>query len=471
MIFRKLKVLTDDEMIRIVESAFRVLRTTGCRFEDEACMDELASVGCDVDRETLVVKFPEDAIIDALDNVPPVMPPDDHPKARVASANKGFILDYELKKMRRGTTQDAKNAIVVSNALPNITIASAGVVQEDVPAEAVEVFNTGLLIKYSEKLFHQWVYNADNVPYVLEMAKIVTGGEEELRRSKFLSYMLNSITPLRFPPTQLRITRMYAKMDLPLSIASMTQAGSSSPATLAGSLVVCVAELLAGLVWVRSLRTKSEVGLGALTQIINMRTANQLYAGPEQTMMFLAAHQIIRFLGYTSGNTSFETDSCDFDFQNGWEKALSGVLCWAAGFDMFGQAGFLMDGFSLEQLVLDDEALSMLQRVGEGVIVDDDTLAFDVVKKVAQGGNFLGERHTMKHARENWLPSLFPRESYEQWLKGGARSIGDLAHDKVKKILAENSLALQLPEDQAEAIDEITARRLAEVGAAAREVN
>ncbi|MFA6448362.1 MAG: trimethylamine methyltransferase family protein [bacterium] len=471
MIFKKLKVLSDDEMIRIVESAFRILRTTGCRFEDEQCMGELASVGCDADRETLIVKFPEEAIFDALENVPSVMPPDDHPKARVAAANKGFILDYELKKMRRGTTQDAMNAIVVSNALPNITIASAGVVQEDVPNDAVEVFNTGMLMKYSEKLFHQWVYNTENVPYVLEMAKIVTGGEEELRQSKFLSYMLNSITPLRFPPTQLKITRMYAQMDLPLSIASMTQSGSSAPATLAGSLVVCIAELLAGLVWVRSLKTKSAVGLGALTQAINMRTGNQLYAGPEQTMMFLGAHQIIRYLGYTSGNTCFETDSCDFDFQNGWEKALSGALCWAAGFDMFGQAGFVMDGFSLEQLVLDDESLGMLQRVGEGVIVDDDTLAFDVIKKVAQGGNFLGERHTMKHARENWLPTLFPRVSYEHWLKDGGRWIGDLAHEKVGRILAENSLELQLSEDQAKAIDEIVARRVAEAGGSTQGVN
>lgn len=471
MIFRKLKVLNDDEMIRIIEGAFRILRTTGCRFEDDACMDEMASVGCEVDRATQVVKIPEDAIFDAMDNVPSVMPPDDLPKARTATANKGFILDYETKTMRRGTTQDARNAVVLSNALPNITVASAGVVQCDVPVDAVEVYNTGLLLKYSEKLFNQWVYNMDNVPYVLEMAKVVTGGEEELKRSQMMSYMLNSISPLRYPTTQLRIAREYAKLDLPLSIASMTQTGSTAPATLAGALVVCVAEMLAGLVWVRSLRTKSSVALGALTQIINMHTANQLYAGPEQTLMFLAAHQIIRYFGYTSGNTSFETDSCDFDFQNGWEKALSGVLCWAAGFDMFGMAGFVNDGFSPEQLVLDDEVLGMLQRVGEGVVVDEDTLAFEVMKKVGQGGNFLGQKHTMIHGRTNWLPTLFPRVSYEQWLKGGARKIGDLAHDKVNKILAEKQLALQIPEDQAAAIDEIVARRLAETGASAQGVN
>lgn len=470
MIFRKLKVLNDNEIIKIVESAFHVLKNIGCRFEDPACMDELASVGCDVDRETLVAKFPEDAIFDALENVKSVTPPDNLPKARVAAANKGFILDYETRKMRRGITEDARKVITLCNHLNNITLASAGVVQADVTNDAVEVFNTALLLKYSEKLFNQWVYNPDNVPYVLEMGKIVTGGEEELRESSLLNYMLNSITPLRYPPTQLKMARMYAALDLPLAIASMTQTGSTAPATLAGALVVCTAEMLAGLVWVNSLKSNSPVGLGPLTQVCDMRTASQLYAGPEQAIMFLGAHQIVRYLGYTCGNTSYETDSCDFDFQNGWEKALSGVLCWAAGGDMFGQAGFLMDGFSLEQLVLDNEAMGMLQRVGQGMVVDDDTLAFETIKNVAQGGNFLGERHTMLHARDFWLPGVFPRESYEQWFKGGKRGIVDIAHDRVVKILDENQLELQIDEGKAAAIDELVKRRFAELGETAPEV-
>lgn len=465
MIFRKLKVLSDDEIIRIVEGAFRVLRTTGCLFDDDECMDELASAGCNVDRGSRVVKFTEDAIFDALDNVPSVTPPDDMPKARSACANKGFVLDYGTRRMRRGTTDDARKAIALCNALDNITLASCGVVQEDVPEDAIEVFNTAMLLKYSQKLFNQWVYLPENVPHIIEMAKIVTGGEEELRQSRSMSYMLNPITPLQYPRTQLKMARMYAAMDLPLAVASMTQAGSTAPATLAGALVVCAAEMLAGLVWVRSLRTNSPVGLGALTQVIDMKTARQLYAGPEQTLMFLGAHQIIRYLGYTSGNTCFETDSCDFDKQNGWEKALSGVLCWAAGIDMFGQAGFLADGFSMEQLVLDDEALGQLNRVAQGVVVDDDSLAFEAVRNVGPGGNFLGDRHTARHARDFWLPKVFRRESYEQWQKGGGRHAIDMAHDRVEKLLADSALELQVSEDQAAAIDEIVARRLAETGA------
>lgn len=464
MIFRKLKVLSDDELIKIVEGAFRVLETTGCRFEDDMCMGELESVGCQVDRDTQVAKFSEDVIFDALDNVKSVTPPDDLPKIRVCSANKGLFLDYGTRKMRPGTIADAKNVIALCNSLNNVTVASAGVVTDGVPSDAVEVFNTALLMKYSEKLFNQWIYEPDNVKYVLEMGKIITGGESELRKSKFLSYMLNSIAPLRYPPKQLEIAREYAKVDLPIAIASMTQSGSTAPATAAGSLVLCTAELLAGLVWVRSLNTQSGVALGALTQVMDMRTGRQLYASPEQSIMFLGAHQIIRYLGYTSGNTCFETDSCDFDMQNGWEKALSGVLCWAAGCDMFGQGGFLLDGFSMEQLVLDDEALGMLQKVCQGVIVDDDSLAFDVINTVGPGGNFLAERHTMKHARDFWLPSIFRRESFEQWQKGGARHVMDLAHEKAEKIIAENPLSLQIPRDQADAIDEIVRRRIAETG-------
>ncbi|HOY64122.1 MAG: Trimethylamine methyltransferase (MTTB) [bacterium ADurb.Bin236] len=463
MIFRKLKVLSDDEVVKIVEGAFRILRTTGCRFEDEKCMDELESAGCDVDRATMVVKFSEDVIFDALDNVPSVTPPDDLPKVRVASANKGMILDCKTKKMRPGTTEDARNVIKLCNSLDNITLASAGIVSSDVPVQAVEVFNIGLLMKYSEKLFNQWIYETENVPVVMEMAEVITGGSEELRGSKFLSYMLNSVSPLRFPPKQLAISRMYAERDLPIAVASMTQAGSVSPATPAGCLVLCAAELLAGLVWVRSLRTKTEVALGALTQVMQMRTGRQLYASPEQTLMFLGAHQIIRYFGYCSGNTSFETDSCDFDMQNGWEKALSGVMCWAAGCDMFGQAGFLFDGFSMEQLVLDNEALGMLSKVGEGVLVNDDTLALDVIKSVGPGGNFLGEKHTMAHARDAWRPSIFQRVSFEHWAKSGGMRIIAHAHDKVNEILSSKELSLQIPEDQAKAIDEIVARRVAAV--------
>ena len=469
MIFRKLKVLSDDEMLKIVEGAFRVLQNTGCRFEDKKCMDELADLGCDVDRGKLTAKFPDQVILDTLDKAPSLLPVDDRPKVRVASANTRKILDYETKTMRPGKIEDVRNVILLCNYLKNITMASAGVAASDIPPEAVEVYNTGVLIKYSEKLFNQWVSTPDNVPLVFEMAKVLTGSEEELAKSKLLSCMLDSTSPLSYRESQLQIARQYASINLPIAICSAPQTGATAPASMAGCLAVCVAELLAGLVWVRALDSESAVALGNMTTVSDPKNGQGCCATPENTLINLGAHQIIRYLGYCTGVSGFASDSCDFDLQLGWEKATSGVLSWAAGTDMLGRAGVISDGFSMEQLALDNEVLDMLCRVGEGVATDDDGLALNVVKDVGPGGHFLSEDHTLAHARDFWLPKIFSRKNYSQWVADGKKTVADIAHEQVTEIISNNSLSLQVSEDQAKAIDEIVVKRIESLGGSLKE--
>ncbi|HPI78158.1 MAG TPA: hypothetical protein PLK80_15625, partial [bacterium] len=60
-------------------------------------------------------------------------------------------------------------------------------------------------------------------------------------------------------------------------------------------------------------------------------------------------------------------------------------------------------------------------------------------------------------------PSIFQRVSFEHWAKSGGMRIIAHAHDKVNEILSSKELSLQIPEDQAKAIDEIVARRVAAV--------
>jgi trimethylamine--corrinoid protein Co-methyltransferase len=77
--------------------------------------------------------------------------------------------------------------------------------------------------------------------------------------------------------------------------------------------------------------------------------------------------------------------------------------------------------------------------------VNDDTLAVDVIDKAGPGGHYLGEKHTLKHFRERWMPRL-DVESLETWEKEGIKSLGELAHQKVKEILATHK-PTPLPED------------------------
>ena len=89
----------------------------------------------------------------------------------------------------------------------------------------------------------------------------------------------------------------------------------------------------------------------------------------------------------------------------------------------------------------------------QGIVVDDETLALDVIHAVGPGGNFLTQKHTRKHMREVLLPQYMDRRPYDVWeeKQDDAR---DWALEKARQILATHqpeplsrSFPQELPED------------------------
>ena len=109
-----------------------------------------------------------------------------------------------------------------------------------------------------------------------------------------------------------------------------------------------------------------------------------------------------------------------------------------AGVD-FITCGGTLDSSMLESdalLMLDDELCGAALRVARGITVSDDTLALDVIKEVGFAGNYLTQKHTVRHFREeHFIPSLLPRDTYEAWEKAGGRSALDHAKERVREIL------------------------------------
>ena len=79
----------------------------------------------------------------------------------------------------------------------------------------------------------------------------------------------------------------------------------------------------------------------------------------------------------------------------------------------------------------------MIKHVLRGIVVDDETLALDVIREAGFGGSFLGVDHTVRHFRkELYFPFLFQRKSIDQWLDAGSKMSHEIAHDRVQEILA-----------------------------------
>lgn len=91
---------------------------------------------------------------------------------------------------------------------------------------------------------------------------------------------------------------------------------------------------------------------------------------------------------------------------------------------------------SYESLLIDQEIVRMIRRVLKGIVVDKDTMALDVIKKVGPAGNYLSERHTLKYMRSELSSTdLINRRMRDNWETAGAKDMAQVAREKAIEIL------------------------------------
>jgi len=94
---------------------------------------------------------------------------------------------------------------------------------------------------------------------------------------------------------------------------------------------------------------------------------------------------------------------------------------------------------SYEECVIDNEILGATYRILKGLKVNKDTIAFDVIKEVGPGGNYLMHNHTLKNFRKvRWFPKLTNREKWANWQAKGAKDMRQGANEEATRILKEH---------------------------------
>ena len=91
---------------------------------------------------------------------------------------------------------------------------------------------------------------------------------------------------------------------------------------------------------------------------------------------------------------------------------------------------------SYEKLILDDLLIGELKRICSPVKVDEETLVFDLIKKVGPQGEFITDKHTARNFRKNIFYSpMIDRSPIEKWQKQGALTFEQKANLKWKELL------------------------------------
>jgi trimethylamine--corrinoid protein Co-methyltransferase len=136
------------------------------------------------------------------------------------------------------------------------------------------------------------------------------------------------------------------------------------------------------------------------------------------------------------------TDSKLPDVQAGYEKAYNHALVGNAGANLcYESAGMMASllGFSLEQLVIDNDIIGATQRTIRGIDMSEDALSVEAIRATCLGGpqHFLGHEQTLARMQREYLyPAVGDRMSPKEWTEQGRRTALDRAEAKVKSILA-----------------------------------
>jgi len=227
--------------------------------------------------------------------------------------------------------------------------------------------------------------------------------------------------------------------------------GATGPATVAGLVALTNAEELFGVTLVQLIREGAPVVLKPDTDVFDMKTSQVTYGSPEQNlgkvaMVQLAKRYRIPIYGLGGGVEGKlpDAEAAAEAMQTMLLDGLAGMtLCQSLGSMAFGMYG------SAEMAVICDELARMVKRILRGFEVDQDTLALDVIRECGFGGSYLGKSHTRRHYRdEMYFPSLFQRQTIDEWLRKGSKNIEQVAHEKVLDIL-EKSKPVELS-DQAD---------------------
>jgi len=158
------------------------------------------------------------------------------------------------------------------------------------------------------------------------------------------------------------------------------------------------------------------------------------YADPDCKAFGL---EMSRYYNLPAFNWGGMSDSKLLDEQAVMEAALTLFAATLNGGNLIHDIGYMESGLtgSLELVVICDEIISWLTVFAEGLEINEETLALDLIHEHALSGDFLGTAHTLRHVREDWRPRLVDRNSYDKWVERGATSMREKARAKIDEIL------------------------------------
>ena len=444
----KYHAVTEQECEKLIESSFHIMAEIGLQVLNPKARDILAAAGCDVAGD--IVRIPASLVKDAIASAPAecvLYDRNGNEAIRAGGVNTYFgngptnpsYNDFETGTRRPALRCDvAKNALV-TDACPNLDFVMGLAQISDCDQRIADLVEFRELLANTTKPIVAWGRDVENFRAEVAMAAAVAGGPEKLSAKPFVAIFPGCpITPLVINEELCDKLAYGIEAGLPVIWPTGPQPGSTAPVTTAGSIALGLAEVFCGLVLSQQIKRGSVFMGGLVVVSVDMATSQSSYGSPEHCLGESIVADIFHYLDLPMFQTAGVTDSKLVDEQSAIEVSMAVLSNILSGGHMVHDVGFMDSAMSasLEKIVMCDEIIGYARRIGRGIEINAETLAFEAIKEVGPGGQFLTHPHTFMNLRQElWFPTLLDHRSYQSWLQDPT-DMRTRVHRKTAEILA-----------------------------------
>jgi trimethylamine--corrinoid protein Co-methyltransferase len=467
--------ILDEAALQELERGWRrIVSELGVDFLHDEALAAFEAAGQKVDGQ--LVKFDPDWILEQVAKAPREFDLQARNPANtihIGGRHMAFGAVYGCPFVREGlerreaTYADFENLVRLSQSFPQLDTPGGTICEpNDTPLDSRHLDMVYALLTLSDKPFMGSVTSGPNAEDTIAMAELVFG-RESLEQTPAILSLINVNSPLRYDDRMISALLAYAKANQPTIVTPFLLMGAMSPVSVASTLAQQVAEALAGIALVQTIKPGCPVVFGSFLSNTDMQSGSPSFGTPESAIGLLCTGQIARHYNLPFRSGGGLTSSQSVDAQAAYEAAMTMWPTFLAGTNfVMHSAGWLESGLvsCYEKFIVDVELLRMLHHVFEPLQINEETLAYGAHEEVGQGGHFLGAAHTLERFRECFYrPLLSSTENYERWMRNGGNDAAARASDVWRKTLDE----YEEPEMEQELKDELKAyvdRRRTELG-------
>lgn len=330
------------------------------------------------------------------------------------SAGPTFVMDAKGNK-RNATLKDYVDLLKLYEQNPAFCINGGQACMPcDVDPSIASLALHYVALKHTDKTI--WVGSGtyQEMEAVIDLTCAAFGiTKEDMQSDQYVINCVNTNSPLQFDKRMTETLFTFGKYNQPVIIAAAGMAGTTTPVTMAGTLAVVNAEVIAAIALAQMHREGCPVIYGSQTANADMASCAIAIGSPDAALYYKYCAQLAKFYGLPCRGGGALTDAKSLDVQAGYESMLTYYACRENEMNIVLQSAGILESYlsvSFEKVIVDFEIIDMVNRYFREFTVDEDTVPLEIIKDVGPGGQYLLEDHTFEFCRlETHIPGVSVR--------------------------------------------------------------